>query len=50
MEKTDLGKSPTLAALMPRVTERILGRKQFDPALIVRLFGVLFDAKGLDRT
>ena len=41
-------KSPHLAALMPRVTERILGRKQADPALIARLFGVLFDAKGLD--
>ena len=48
VEKTDLGKSHQLAALMPRVTERLLGRKQADPALIVRLFGVLFDAKGLD--
>ena len=48
LEKTDLGKSPQLAALMPRVTERILGRKQTDPALIASLFGVLFDAKGLD--
>ncbi len=34
LEKTDLGRSPALAALMPRVVERILGRKQFDPALI----------------
>jgi putative heme-binding domain-containing protein len=48
LEKTDLGKSPHVAALMPRVVERILGRKQTDPALIATLFGVLFDAKGLD--
>ena len=48
LEKTDLGKSPQLAALMPRVTDRILGRKQTDPALIAGLFGVLFDARGLD--
>ena len=48
LEKTDLGRSPALAALMPRVVERILGRKQSDPALIAGLFGVLFDAKGLD--
>jgi putative heme-binding domain-containing protein len=48
LEKTDLGKSPALAALMPRVVERILGRKQTDPALIATLFGVLLDAKGVD--
>jgi putative membrane-bound dehydrogenase-like protein len=48
LEKTDLGKSPHLAALMPRIIERILGRKQTDPGLIATLFGVLFDAKGLD--
>jgi putative heme-binding domain-containing protein len=46
--KTDLGKSPALAALMPRVVERILGRKQFKTPLIVALFGVLLDAKGVD--
>ena len=33
LEKTDLGKSPQLAALMPRMVERILGRKQTDPGL-----------------
>jgi putative heme-binding domain-containing protein len=48
LEKTDLGKSPPLAALMPRVVERILGRKQTDPALIANLFALLFDAKGLE--
>ena len=48
LEKTDLGKSPNVAALMPRIAERILGRKQSDPALIATLFGILFDAKGLN--
>ena len=46
LEKTDLGKSPALAALMPRVVERILGRKQSTRPLIAGLFGVLLDAKG----
>jgi putative heme-binding domain-containing protein len=48
LEKTDLAKTPNLAKLMPRVVERVLGRKQADPALLVRLFGVLMDAKDLD--
>ena len=48
LEKTDLGKSPALAALMPRVVERVLGRKQFDAASIATVFGVLLDAKGVD--
>ncbi len=48
VEKSDLGKSPHLAALMPRVVERILGSKQTDPALIATLFGVLLDSKGLE--
>ncbi len=48
LEKTDLGKSPALAALMPRVVERILGRKQFDAGMIAALFGVVLDAKNVD--
>jgi putative heme-binding domain-containing protein len=48
VEKADLAKTPRLAALMPRAMDRILGRKQFDAALITTLFGVLLDAQGID--
>ncbi len=47
LEKTELAKAPNLAKLMPRVVERVLGRKQLDATLIVSLFGVLMDAKDL---
>ena len=33
---------------MPRVVDRVLGRKKFDASLVAGLFSVLFDAKGLD--
>jgi putative membrane-bound dehydrogenase-like protein len=48
VEKTDLGKAPALAALMPRVVERILGRKKTDPTLIATLFRALLDATQID--
>ena len=48
LKKADLRKSPALAALMPRVVERILGRKQFDAAIVAALVGVLLDAKDAD--
>ncbi len=48
LEKTDLGKSPNLKALMPRVIERILGRQKGDPAAIVTLFDLFSAGKNAD--
>jgi putative membrane-bound dehydrogenase-like protein len=39
--KIDLAAAPQLTALLPRVVERILGRRNPDPAPIVALFGML---------
>jgi putative membrane-bound dehydrogenase-like protein len=48
VEKADLSKARNLVRLMPRVVDRVLGRKQGDPALIAALVGLLLDAKDLD--
>jgi putative heme-binding domain-containing protein len=48
LAKTDLSQSPNLKSLMPRVIDRILGRRQDDPAAIVTLFGVFSNGKNAD--
>ena len=48
LEMTDLGKSPNLKALMPRVIERVLGRQKGDPAAIVALFDLFSGGKNAD--
>jgi putative heme-binding domain-containing protein len=40
LEKTDLSKSPNLKAMMPRVIDRLLGRKRRDPAPVVVLLSI----------
>jgi putative heme-binding domain-containing protein len=45
---TDLSKSPGLARMMPRVVERILGRRKSDADLLVKLFDLLTAGKTPD--
>jgi putative membrane-bound dehydrogenase-like protein len=46
--KTDERKSPALARLMPRVIERILGRRKTDAELLGRLFALLTEGATAD--
>src|SRR6185312_8447261 len=46
--KRDAGKSPAVARLMPRVVERILGRRKTEPRLLVTLFRLLTEGKMAD--
>jgi len=48
VEMTDLAKAPNVAALMPRATERILGRRQVEPQLMLKLFFMLKQGKSAD--
>lgn len=41
----DASKSPALARLMPRVVERILGRRKMEPRLLVKLYRLLSEGK-----
>jgi putative membrane-bound dehydrogenase-like protein len=44
----DLSKAPRLAQMMPRVIERILGRRKLVPGLILGLFRLLSEGKSPD--
>ena len=47
--KTDLGKTPGLARMMPHVVERILGRRKMEPRLVMTLFRLLTEGKSPDH-
>jgi putative heme-binding domain-containing protein len=44
----DLGKTPNLVRIMPRVVERILGRKKADPQLVAGLLTLLLSNPNFD--
>jgi len=44
----DLSKAPRLAQMMPRVVERILGRRKTEPGLVLALFRMLSEGKSAD--
>ncbi len=44
--KTDLEKAPNVAAMMPRVVDRVLSVRKLEPTVLTGLIGVLSDAKG----
>jgi len=48
VEKMELGKSPNLALLMPRAVERILARRQNDPATAAALLEMLVVGKNAE--
>src|SRR2546430_3390336 len=40
LENNELSQSPNLKALMPRIIDRLLGRRKGDPAAVVALYHV----------
>jgi putative heme-binding domain-containing protein len=46
--KMDGRRSPALARMMPRVVERVLGRRKMEPRLLVTLFRLLTEGKTAD--
>jgi putative heme-binding domain-containing protein len=48
LEKSASAGSPNLAGMMPRVVERVLGRRQTNPALVRTLFTMLLDGRMAD--
>ncbi len=46
--ETDLSKAPRLAQMMPRVVERILGRRKTEPEMVLALFRLLSEGKSPD--
>jgi putative heme-binding domain-containing protein len=50
VEESDLGRSPNLAQIMPRVIERLLGRRYADPAAIVKLIALLTQGKNANAS
>jgi putative membrane-bound dehydrogenase-like protein len=49
-EKSDLSKAVNLKALMPRVIERLLGRRNAEPAAMVKLYSLFTTGKSADAT
>ncbi len=41
IQKMDLAQAPNVVALLPRAVDRVLGRKQFDPALVAQLYSIV---------
>ena len=48
VERTDLKQAKNLVDLMPRIVDRVLGRKQSEPTLIAKLIGLLIDSNSQD--
>ena len=49
IERIDLKSAPNLVALMPRVVERVVGRKDPDPAPLAGLFAALATGRNANR-
>jgi putative membrane-bound dehydrogenase-like protein len=49
LEKRGAANVPNLAALMPRATDSILGRRDLEPKLVLRLFLALAQGRDADR-
>jgi putative membrane-bound dehydrogenase-like protein len=50
VQKADLKRFPLLAKIMPRVVERLLGRRQAHPGQLATLFKLLIEGKDADPT